>query len=82
MAIVKTKNKKTAMRDKVVLTISDKRKKKLLMDILNLLDFVKVEKSKDEKEEVPSYDFFGSAGMWKGRDINADKLRQTAWQRR
>lgn len=61
--------------EKITLTIKDSRKKNFLLELLRQFDFVEIQK-KSEKEDV--YDFFASAGLWKGRDINADKLREQA----
>lgn len=64
---------------KITLTIKDDKKTSFLMQLLEELDFIEIQKSGQRLDEA--YDFFASAGMWKGRDINARELRKQAWKR-
>ena len=64
---------------KITLTIKDDKKFGFLMKLLEELDFIEIQQSDQKLDE--SYDFFSSAGMWKGRDIDARELREQAWKR-
>lgn len=64
---------------KITLTIKDDKKTGFLLQLLEELDFIEIQESGRQLDEA--YDFFASAGMWKGRDINARKLRKQAWKR-
>jgi hypothetical protein len=64
--------------EKITLTIKDESKKLFFLELLKQFDFIEVEKAIHQEE---SYNFFSSAGMWKGRDISADKLSERAWKR-
>jgi len=66
--------------EKIILNIKDSSKLSLLLKLIKQLDFVEVEKIKNDKP-VKDHDFFSSAGLWSGRDINAKKLREQAWNR-
>ncbi|MFM8914538.1 MAG: hypothetical protein ACKOE6_16705 [Flammeovirgaceae bacterium] len=65
--------------EKIVLTIKDGKRKNFLLELLRQFDFIEVQKATEGKRD--RYDFFASAGLWKGRDINADQLRERAWKR-
>lgn len=68
--------------DKIIINIKDKIKLHFLSELLAQFDWLdfKVKEGEAVKEEK-EYDFFASAGMLKGRDIDADKLRQKAWKK-
>ena len=65
---------------KITLTIKDDKKVNFLMELLKQFDFIEINKSGQKKDE--DYNFFASAGLWKNREIDADKLRRQAWQRK
>ena len=65
---------------KITLTIKDDKKVNFLMELLKQFDFIEINKSGQKKDE--DYNFFASAGLWKNREINAEKLRRQAWQRK
>ncbi|MBI1767737.1 MAG: hypothetical protein HY015_11040 [Bacteroidetes bacterium] len=65
--------------EKIILTIKDERKKNFFLELLKQLDFIEVQKVSEKKTD--SYNFFASAGLWKGRDLNANQLREQAWKR-
>ncbi len=65
--------------EKIILTIKDEKRKNFLLELLKQFDFIEVQKATEKKQE--QYDFFASAGLWKGRDINANQLRERAWKR-
>jgi len=64
---------------KITLTIKDDKKIGFLMQLLEELDFIKIQQSGQKLHDA--YDFFSSAGIWKGRDIDAGELREQAWER-
>lgn len=66
--------------EKLVLNIKDRSKLTFLMQLISQLDFVEVVQVKRRKTQA-DYDFFKSAGLWENRDIDAKKLRKTAWDR-
>ncbi len=66
--------------EEIVLKIKDKSKLKFLKTLLEQLDFVEMKKSKTVKHS--DHSFFDSAGLWEGRDIDSQKLRDEAWRRK
>jgi hypothetical protein len=68
--------------EKITLTIKDDSKLSFFLKLLKQLDFVEVhDVSPGRKSKPKEHDFFASAGLWKNRDIDADKLRENAWKR-
>jgi predicted nuclease of restriction endonuclease-like (RecB) superfamily len=65
--------------EKIILTLKDDKKKNFLLELLKQFDFIEIQKALDKKSD--QYDFFASAGLWKNRDITANKLREQAWKR-
>jgi len=67
---------------KISLTIKDDSKLHFFLKLIKQLDFVEVDKSSIKKKSVSKkYDFFESAGLWKNRDIDSQKLRKEAWKK-
>lgn len=66
--------------EKIILHLKDSSKLSFLIQLINQLDFVEVEKV-NKKKASTNYDFFNSAGLWANRDINAKELRKQAWNR-
>jgi len=66
--------------EQLILNIKDSSKLSFLMQLIKQLDFVEVVKVK-RKKAAAKYDFFSSAGLWTGREVNAQKLRKQAWDR-
>ena len=66
--------------EKIILHLKDSSKLSFLIQLINQLDFVEVEKV-NKKKASTKYDFFNSAGLWANRDINAKELRKQAWNR-
>ena len=65
--------------EKIILTIKDSRKKSFFLELLRQFDFIEIQKATEKKTD--QYNFFDSAGLWKGRDITANQLREQAWKR-
>jgi hypothetical protein len=66
------------------LTIKVKGKSKFsfLIQLLEQLGFVDVEVKSSITKVGAKHDFFKSAGLWKDREINAQELREQAWNRK
>jgi hypothetical protein len=65
----------------ITLNIKDEAKYLSFLQFIEQLDFIELEKPAKKKSTVEKYDFFASAGLWKGKDIDAKKLRTRAWSR-
>jgi hypothetical protein len=48
---------------------------------LQQLDFVEIEKPVTKKGVNEKYNFFASAGLWAGKNIDSKELRTKAWNR-
>lgn len=62
---------------RITLTVKDDDKMSFLLELLRQFEFIEIQQS--VKEQKKGYNFFASAGLWKGRDIDAKKLRKEAW---
>ncbi|HEX9922673.1 MAG TPA: hypothetical protein VGD99_08415 [Anaerolineae bacterium] len=69
--------------EQILITVKDKEKAKVLLELLAALDFVDSvnASSSEEMTEGESADFFALAGLWEGRDITLETIRQQAWPR-
>ena len=61
-------------------------KQDFLLALLAELDFVRVVPAADlpeiqETKTESKHSFFSSAGLWAGRNVDADTLRAAAWKR-
>ena len=68
--------------EQITIRIKDKKKAKNLLNFLKTLDFVESVASTDmpaEKRQGEEADFFAMAGLWAGRDISLQSLREKAW---
>ena len=64
---------------RITLTVKDDNKMNFLLELLRQFEFIEIQKS--EKKQKKDYNFFASAGLWKGRDIDSKQLRKDAWTR-
>ncbi|MEQ9405020.1 MAG: hypothetical protein RIM99_15615 [Cyclobacteriaceae bacterium] len=64
---------------RITLTVKDDNKMNFLLELLRQFEFIEVQKS--EKKQKKEYNFFASAGLWKGRDVDSKQLRKDAWAR-
>ena len=64
---------------RITLTVKDDNKMNFLLELLRQFEFVEIQQS--EKKRQHDYNFFASAGLWKGRDIDSEQLRKNAWAR-
>jgi hypothetical protein len=68
--------------EQITLTVKDDKKRDLLLSLLKELSFVEIaEHPANKSEEQKPYDFFASAGLWKGREIDGKEFRAQAWKR-
>jgi hypothetical protein len=65
----------------IVLNIKDEAKYLSFLQFVQQLDFVEVEKPAKKRSVAAKYDFFASAGLWKGKNLDAKELRAKAWNR-
>jgi len=68
--------------DKILINIKDKSKAHIVVSLLKELPFIEFRQlGKTNTTREPS-DFRELFGIWKGREITLDDLRQKAWQRK
>ena len=74
--------------EEIVVQVKDKDKVRLLMDLLQALDFVssvrvsrKQSARRTHKQQKQEGDFFACAGIWADREITLSTLRNKAWPR-
>jgi hypothetical protein len=74
--------------EQIIIRIKDKQKARRLIDLLAVLDFVDsieaeeaVSPIGDDTTQEATDDFFALAGLWQGRDISQETIRQQAWPR-
>ena len=65
----------------IILNIKDQAKYLSFLQFVQQLDFVEVEKPAKKKSATEKNNFFASAGLWKGKTIDAKELRNKAWNR-
>ncbi len=66
----------------IILNIKDQKKYLSFLQFVQQLDFVEVEKPVKKKNTSEKYDFFSSAGLWQGKNIDTKELRVKAWNRK
>ena len=70
--------------EQITIQVKNKRKAQALLDFLKAMDFIEdvtasgfaIPKSKSKVDET---DFFALKGLWAGRDISLESIRQKAW---
>jgi hypothetical protein len=68
--------------EQITIHINNKEKAELLLRLLRSLDFIDAVEVVDHTvTEESEADFFAMAGIWRGRDITQESLRQQAWPR-
>ncbi len=72
--------------EQIVIQVKDGSKTEWLIELLRSLDFVQSVTFAAEEEEptlspTDKDDFFEIAGIWEGRDVEIETLRQQAWPR-
>ena len=68
--------------EQIIIKLKDQSKRSFLLELLAQFDFLElqVKQVAKVKSQEESYDFFQSAGLFEGREINADQLRKEAWR--
>jgi hypothetical protein len=68
--------------EQIIVHVKDKLKAKMLIELLNDMNFVSdiktIEQDIDKNYKI---DFFSFAGIWADRDVNLQSIRQQAWPR-
>ena len=67
--------------EQIIIQVTDKEKAQLLSELLRSLDFVNLvtTDSQENRPDKVEADFFALAGIWQGRNIDLDTIRQQAW---
>lgn len=72
--------------EQITIQVKNKQKARALVKFLKTLDFIEdvtaSEISLTQPGKVSEKEFFALAGLWAGRDVTLDSLRQKAWPRR
>lgn len=68
--------------DKILINIKDKSKSHIVVDLLKELSFIEFRELGKENKIGKTSEFRELFGIWKGREITFDDLRQKAWQRK
>jgi len=68
--------------EQIIVHVKDKFKAKMLIELLNDINFVSdikiIEQDIDKNYKI---DFFSFAGIWVDRDVNLQSIRKQAWPR-
>ena len=74
--------------ERILIQINNKEKAKMLLELLESLDFVEFIEAKAEEDlevnnisHADQTDFFALAGLWEGRNITLESVRRQAWPR-
>ena len=63
----------------ILITIKDSSKYHFLLELLNQFQFVEVVKPLKNNKIQKKHSILDSIGIWKDREISAEKLRKDAW---
>lgn len=71
----------------IILEIDDDAHAALMMELLGALAFVRAAKIiptplESKEESDPPGDFFSLAGIWEGREVSKETIRECAWPER
>ena len=67
--------------EKLQITVTDARTKKLVIRLLHSIDGVEITERGKGHNSDPAVSLKSLAGIWKGRDISLQELRDKAWKR-
>jgi hypothetical protein len=67
--------------DQILIDIKDKSKAHIVVDLLKELSFIEFRELDKANKIGKATDFRELYGIWKGREVKLDDLRQKAWQR-
>lgn len=70
--------------EQIIIKIKDQKKAKTLLDFLKSLDFIDSITEKElpivnARSASGEKEFFALAGLWAGRDISLQSIREQAW---
>jgi hypothetical protein len=73
--------------EKITIQVKNKQKAQALINFLKAMDFIEDVTASDlstlkPKARVNNKEFFALAGLWAGRDVTLDSIRQKAWPTR
>ena len=72
--------------EQITIQVKNKKKAQALIDFLKALDFIEEITEKDvslkPRGRAGDKEFFALAGLWTGRDVTLDSIRQKAWPAR
>ena len=66
----------------ILINIKDKSKENMVLSLLKELSFIEFKELGKTNKKKKTSDFRKLFGIWKGRTIELDDLRQKAWQRK
>ncbi len=70
----------------ITIQVKNKQKARALINFLKALDFIEEVTAKEmsllPKDRMNEEEFFALAGLWAGRDVTLDSIRQKAWPAR
>ncbi len=69
--------------EQITIQVKNKRKAQALIELLQAMDFVEAVTSgftiPKPKTQVDEEDFFALKGLWAGRNVSLESIRQKAW---
>jgi len=68
--------------DKILINIKDKSKAHIVVSLLKELSFIEIKELDKANRTRKASDFRELFGIWKGREVTLNDLRQKAWQRK
>ena len=72
--------------EQITIQVKNKQKARALIKFLKALDFIENVTAREmsllPKGQMNEKEFFGLAGLWSGRDLTLDSIRQKAWPTR
>jgi hypothetical protein len=76
-----TIKKNTLSMQQIIIELKDDSKLHFLLELLRQMDFIELQVKQTAKQEgTEGYNFFKSAGLFSGRQIDADQIRKQAWR--
>jgi hypothetical protein len=67
--------------EKLQISVTDKRTKNLVIRLLNSIEGVEIATPHRVHPADPSDSLKSLAGIWKGRDVSLEGIREKAWKR-
>jgi len=72
--------------EQITIQVKNKQKAQALINFLQALDFIEEVSAKESvlqpKGKGNEHEFFALAGLWAGRNVTLDSIRQKAWPTR